>query len=75
MQEKGEILVPLHAGEIGAEHIAGELGDVVAGRLPGRTQARERTVFCSGGTALEYMGLCSLLLERARDAGLGHEFD
>ena len=75
LQEKGEILIPLRAGEIGADHVAGELGEVIAGRIPGRTHAAERTVFCSGGTALEYMGLCSLLLERARDAGLGHEFD
>jgi ornithine cyclodeaminase/alanine dehydrogenase-like protein (mu-crystallin family) len=75
MQEKGEILVPLRAGEIGADHVAGELGEVIAGSIRGRTHATERTVFCSGGTALEYMGLCSLLLDRARAAGLGYEFD
>jgi ornithine cyclodeaminase/alanine dehydrogenase-like protein (mu-crystallin family) len=75
LQEKGEILIPLRAGEIDLQHVAGELGEVIAGRIPGRTHANERTVFCSGGTALEYMGLCGLLLERARDAGLGYKFD
>jgi alanine dehydrogenase len=73
LQEKGEILVPLAEGSISREHIVGELGQVVAGTMAGRTGADERTVFCSGGTALEYMGLCGLLLERARAAGLGTE--
>lgn len=73
--EKGEILIPLRAGEIGEEHIAGELGEVVAGRIAGRTRDDEITVFCSGGTALEYMHLCRLLVGRARAAGLGAELD
>jgi alanine dehydrogenase len=73
--EKGEILVPLHAGDITREHVAGELGEVVAGSVAGRTGDSQTTVFCSGGTALEYMGLCRALLERGREAGLGHEVD
>jgi ornithine cyclodeaminase/alanine dehydrogenase-like protein (mu-crystallin family) len=30
-------------------------------------------MFCSGGTALEYMGTCAMLLEKARAAGVGQE--
>jgi ornithine cyclodeaminase/alanine dehydrogenase-like protein (mu-crystallin family) len=73
--EKGEILIPLRAGEIGDAHVAGELGEVVAGRIAGRTHDDEITVFCSGGTALEYMHLCRLLVARAQAAGLGHALD
>jgi len=73
--EKGEILIPLRAGEIRDEHIAGELGEVVAGSIAGRTRDDEITVFCSGGTALEYMHLCRSLVERARAAGLGGALD
>lgn len=73
--EKGEILLPLAAGEITREHVVGELGEVVAGTVAGRTGEAEITVFCSGGTALEYMGLCKLLIDRARAAGLGHEIE
>lgn len=69
--EKGEILLPLADGTIAREHIRGELGEVVAGRVPGRTSAQDRTVFCSGGTALEYMGLAAVLLARAQEAGIG----
>lgn len=73
--EKGEILLAIAEGAIDAAHVAAELGDVVAGRVPGRRTPGERTVFCSGGTALEYMGLCALVIERARAAGLGMQLD
>ncbi len=73
--EKGEILVPLANGTIVREHVRGELGEVIAGRVPGRVDARDRTVFCSGGTALEYMGLAALLLDRAQATGLGQRLD
>jgi alanine dehydrogenase len=74
-EEKGEILVPLAAGDIERSHVVAELGEVVAGRVPGRLRDDDLTVFCSGGTALEYMRLCTLLIDRARAAGLGRELD
>lgn len=73
LNEKGEILIPIAEGILDRAQIAGELGAVVAGHVPGRRTADEKTVFCSGGTALEYMGLCDMLLKRARAAGLGQE--
>ena len=75
LQEKGEILIPVSEGAITPSHIVGELGEVVAGRVKGRTRDHDVTVFCSGGTALEYMGLCELLVARARDAGIGKTLD
>lgn len=75
MLEKGEILIPLRAREIDEHHVVGELGEVVAGSVEGRSRADEITVFCSGGTALEYMGLCQLLIDRARAVGLGRPLD
>lgn len=71
--EKGEILIPLTEGRIAKEHVLGELGDVVAGRIAARRGDTDRTMFCSGGTALEYMGTCAMLLEKARAAGVGQE--
>jgi ornithine cyclodeaminase/alanine dehydrogenase-like protein (mu-crystallin family) len=75
LAEKGELLIPLAAGEIDQHHVRGELGEVVAQRVPGRISDEEVTLFCSGGTALEYMGLCGRLLERGRAAGIGHPLD
>lgn len=73
--EKGEILLPIVEGAIAREHVQGELGEVIAGRIAGRTSAEQRTLFCSGGTALEYMTLCAMLLAKARDAGIGQHLD
>ena len=75
MLEKGEILIPLRAREIDADHVVGELGEIVAGTVAGRRREDDITVFCSGGTALEYMGLCQLLIDRARAVGLGRALD
>ena len=69
--EKGEILIPIAEGAIAPDHVRAELGEVVAARIAGRTSPEQRTVFCSGGTALEYMTLCAMLIARARDAGIG----
>jgi ornithine cyclodeaminase/alanine dehydrogenase-like protein (mu-crystallin family) len=73
--EKGEILMPIAEDAIGRDHVRGELGEVVAGRIAGRTSREQRTVFCSGGTALEYMTLCAMLIAKARDAGIGQYLD
>lgn len=71
LNEKGELLIPLAQGLIAHDHILGELGDVVCGHVNPRTDPHVRTMFCSGGTALEYLGTCSMLVHKARNAGLG----
>lgn len=73
--EKGEILLPLAEGAIDTTHIVADLGEIVAGRVAGRRSDDDVTLFCSGGTALEYMGLAALLVERAQAAGLGQSLD
>lgn len=71
MQEKGELLIPISEGAIRESDIHAELGAVVAGRSTGRTERSQRTMFCSGGTTFEYLGLCHLLIEKAIAAGVG----
>ena len=71
LQEKGEILIPLKEGAITREHILGDLGAVVAGTLTARQSDGDVTLFCSGGVPVEYMGSCAMLLERAKQAGIG----
>lgn len=73
--EKGELIIPIARGVIGRAHVLGELGDVVAGRVAARSSAAQRTMFCSGGTALEYLGTCAMLARKAREAGLGQVLD
>lgn len=69
--EKGEILIPLEAGEITRDHVRGCIGDVITGKVAGRTDDDQITMFLSGGTALEYMGVSAMLHEKAMSAGIG----
>ena len=69
--EKGEILIPLEAGEITRDHVKGCIGDVITGKVAGRTSDAQITMFLSGGTALEYMGVSAMLHEKAMEAGIG----
>jgi alanine dehydrogenase len=69
--EKGELLIPLEAGEITRDIVLGDLGSVITGRVKPRTAPEDITIFLSGGTALEYMGASSMLIRKAKAAGLG----
>ena len=48
-----------------------ELGEVVAGRKPGRTSPAEITVFDSTGTALQDVAAAALVYEKAARTGAG----
>jgi alanine dehydrogenase len=69
----GEINVPLSEGLITEDDLAGEIGQVVAGKLQGRTSADEITVFDSTGIALQDSATVPLEYERALAAGVGVE--
>jgi ornithine cyclodeaminase/alanine dehydrogenase-like protein (mu-crystallin family) len=69
--EAGEILIPLAEGAIETSHIAGELADVVSGRIQGRTSSQEITVFKSCGLAIEDIVTARLAYENAIDRGVG----
>ncbi len=70
----GEVNVPLHEGQLRREQIAGTLGEVVAGKRPGR-QGDELTVFDSTGLAVQDVALAMALYEAARAKGAGQMFD
>jgi alanine dehydrogenase len=69
----GEINVPLREGVISEDDIAGEIGQVVAGKLDGRTSDSDITVFDSTGFALQDSATVPLEYERALAAGVGIE--
>jgi alanine dehydrogenase len=69
----GEINVPLREGLIREEDIAGEIGEVITGRKPGRTTDQEVTLFDSTGIALQDSATVPLEYERAVAAGVGVE--
>jgi alanine dehydrogenase len=69
----GEINVPLQQGIIKEEDIAGEIGEVITGKKPGRTSDKEITLFDSTGIALQDSATVPMEYERAMAAGVGIE--
>jgi alanine dehydrogenase len=69
----GEINVPLSEGIISEDDVVGEIGQVVAGKLEGRTSEGDITVFDSTGFALQDSATVPLEYERALAAGVGIE--
>jgi len=51
--EAGDIVIPLNKGIINPDHIRAQLGDVVTGKSPGRSNEDEITVFKSVGLAIQ----------------------
>lgn len=51
--EAGEILIPIAEGAIDRDHVLGEIGDVLLGRIAGRRDDREVTVYKSLGVVAQ----------------------
>ena len=75
MAEAGDILIPMREGVISASHIYAELGELVAGQKPGRTDDAEITLFKSVGNAVQDLAVGQLALQRAERDGLGQVVD
>jgi ornithine cyclodeaminase/alanine dehydrogenase-like protein (mu-crystallin family) len=75
LKESGDLLLPIREGAINDRHIVGELGDLAAGKVPGRIAASGVTIFKSLGMAVEDIVAAQLVVERARAAGLGQSID
>jgi ornithine cyclodeaminase len=71
LAEAGDIVLAIREGFCAADRIAGELGEVVAGRIPGRTSPGEITIFKSLGMAVEDVAAAELAWRRAAEQGLG----
>ena len=68
LHEAGDFLLAKSEGALGDDHILGELGDVLIGRIPGRKQAADVTVFESLGLAVEDVAAAHHVFEKARSA-------
>ena len=73
-KKSGDVLLAIAEGSITKDHIRRELGDVIAGSSPGRGTNDDVTLFNSVGIAMQDLAIGSLLVERARRAGVGTEF-
>jgi ornithine cyclodeaminase len=71
LAESGDVLIPIQEGAIEADHIVGELGELLLRRVPSRTSAREITLFKSLGIAIEDLAAAHHVMARAAAQGMG----
>lgn len=71
----GEINVPISKGLLGQDDIYADIGEIVAGKKPGRTSREEITVFDSTGLAVQDIATAWEVYQKARREGRGMELD
>ncbi|MDL2263435.1 ornithine cyclodeaminase family protein [Synergistaceae bacterium OttesenSCG-928-I11] len=75
MAEAGDFLIPIKNGDYKADKIAGEIGDVLAGKLVGRSSDDEITVLKTVGYAVLDVVAANIVYENAITRGIGTEVD
>ncbi len=74
LAEAGDLLIPVAEGAFDASHVAGEIGEVLAGISPGRRAPAEVTIFKSLGMGVEDVAAAHLAYQKAAERGLGRGF-
>jgi ornithine cyclodeaminase len=72
MNEAGDYLFALREGAISADHIRGEIGELLHEDKPGRTSTEEITLFKSLGLAVEDLAAAEYLYRKAKEGNLGN---
>ena len=75
LAEAGDVLHALSSGALSVEKIHAELGDIVAGKKPGRESPKDITIFKSVGVAFEDVAVALWVYQEATKRGLGTELD
>jgi len=71
LHEAGEFILPKAEGRFGNEHILGELGEILNGKIAGRSSLNEITLFKSLGVAVEDLAAAHHVLQKASQSHLG----
>ena len=71
LAESGDFLIPKAEGRFGDDHLVGELGDLLEGKVPGRRSPTDLTLFKSLGLAIEDLASAHLVARRALAQGIG----
>lgn len=71
LHESGDVIMGMREGRFGPEHIRGELGEVIAGRVLPRGSKDDVVVFKSLGLAVEDVMTAAWVCARAEARGIG----
>jgi ornithine cyclodeaminase len=69
LAEAGDVLIPINEGVIGADHVLGELADLVLSRVTGRLTDHDITFFKSLGLAMEDAAAAAIVLRNTESRG------
>jgi len=75
LHEAGDFLIPKAEGAVSDAHIRGEIGDVLLGKVKGRQNEGEITLFESLGLPVEDLAAAGFIYQRAREKGIGTPVD
>jgi alanine dehydrogenase len=71
----GEINIPWGQGLLTEKMLAGTIGGVITGKVPGRTNDNEITIFDSTGLSIQDMAVAHIVYERAIKDQIGADYD
>ena len=66
MAQAAELTAALEAGVIDVSHVVGEIGEVLTGRIPGRENDEQSTIYNSLGHFAQNLAAAAYLQQRAR---------
>ena len=72
--EAGNLLQGLETGAVMPEAVR-EIGQVIAGHVPGRTSPEDITLFSSQGLAIEDLAAARIAYDRAKERGVGRKME
>lgn len=68
-----DLIGPIQAGVISADHLHAELGELISEIKSGRASAEQITLYKSVGVAVQDAAAATLALAAARETGIGRE--
>jgi ornithine cyclodeaminase/alanine dehydrogenase-like protein (mu-crystallin family) len=71
LAESGDVVLGIAERRFAPDHIAGELGELILGRVRGREHDEDVTIFKSLGMAVEDVAAAELAYRRALERGVG----
>ncbi len=74
LAEAGDYIIPINEGIIIENDII-SIGDIITGKIPGRTSNSEITVFKSVGISAQDVAVGKLVYDRALEKGIGQDID
>ena len=71
MRDAGDLVIPLNKGEVSKSDFMGEIGSVMLGKLEGRANEQEITMFETIGISVEDIAAAYQIYEKAKEQNLG----